>query len=91
MTAEQQDDALLLTNVVPMYPEFQSECSSLGGHQQGALSLTKASCLAEIWAYIHKALLKKYAFIYQGVNVVAGPVFDYNYDGQHDAAEPTQQ
>ncbi|XP_056876170.1 ectonucleotide pyrophosphatase/phosphodiesterase family member 3 [Takifugu flavidus] len=68
VTAEQQYDALLMSNVVPMYPEFK-----------------------RIWAYFHNTLLKKYAFIYDGINVVVGPVFDYNYDGRHDAAEQIQQ
>lgn len=44
-----------------------------------------------VWAYIHSTLLQKYAFLYQGVNVVAGPVFDDNYDGQYDPAEQSPQ
>lgn len=47
--------------------------------------------VAEIWAYLHNTLLTKYAFIYDGINVVVGPVFDYNYDGRYDAAEQIQQ
>lgn len=35
-------------------------------------------------------MLKKYASTYRGVNVVVGPVFDYDYDGQHDALEQSQ-
>uniref|UniRef100_A0A3B3VG78 Venom phosphodiesterase 2-like n=1 Tax=Poecilia latipinna TaxID=48699 RepID=A0A3B3VG78_9TELE len=40
-----------------------------------------------IWDYLHNTLLKKYASIYNGINVVTGPVFDYNYDGQYDTIE----
>uniref|UniRef100_A0A671VE76 Venom phosphodiesterase 1-like n=1 Tax=Sparus aurata TaxID=8175 RepID=A0A671VE76_SPAAU len=67
-TADEQFDALLLSNVVPMYPEFK-----------------------KIWDYFHRSLLKKYASIYNGVNVVTGPVFDYNYDGRYDSPEQIQQ
>uniref|UniRef100_A0A671VD45 Venom phosphodiesterase 1-like n=1 Tax=Sparus aurata TaxID=8175 RepID=A0A671VD45_SPAAU len=66
-TADEQFDALLLSNVVPMYPEFK-----------------------KIWDYFHRSLLKKYASIYNGVNVVTGPVFDYNYDGRYDSPEQIQ-
>uniref|UniRef100_A0A7N6B519 SMB domain-containing protein n=1 Tax=Anabas testudineus TaxID=64144 RepID=A0A7N6B519_ANATE len=63
-TGDQQYDALLLSNVVPMYPEFK-----------------------KVWDYFHSTLLKEYASIYNGINVVTGPVFDYNYDGQYDTQE----
>ncbi|XP_068566752.1 ectonucleotide pyrophosphatase/phosphodiesterase family member 3-like [Cebidichthys violaceus] len=67
-TVDQQYDALLMSNVVPMYPEFK-----------------------KIWDYFHSTLLKKYASIYNGINVVTGPAFDYNYDGQYDTPEQIQQ
>lgn len=88
-TAEQRDDALLLSNVVPMFPEFQSECSS-PRTQWGRCHTQAVLSVAEIWAYIQKALLKKYASTYQGVNVVVGPVFDYDYNGQHDTLDLDQ-
>ncbi|XP_037549053.1 venom phosphodiesterase 1 [Nematolebias whitei] len=68
VTADQQFDALLVSNVVPMYPEFR-----------------------KIWDYFHKTLLKKYASVYNGINVVTGPAFDYNYDGRYDTQEQIQQ
>ncbi|KAF3706981.1 Ectonucleotide pyrophosphatase/phosphodiesterase family member 3 [Channa argus] len=67
-TADQQYDALLISNVVPMYPEFK-----------------------KIWDYFQSSLLKKYASVYNGVNVVTGPVFDYNYDGRYDAEDQILQ
>ncbi|XP_060948261.1 venom phosphodiesterase 1 [Limanda limanda] len=67
-TAEQQFDSLLMSNVVPMYPEFK-----------------------KIWNYFHGSLLMKYADVYNGINVVIGPVFDYNYDGRFDSPEQIQQ
>ncbi|XP_047460671.1 venom phosphodiesterase 1 [Mugil cephalus] len=68
MTADQQYDALLLSNVVPMYPEFK-----------------------KIWDYFHNTLLKRYASLYNGINVVTGPAFDYNYDGRYDTPDQIQQ
>lgn len=50
-----------------------------------------SSALVEIWDYFHSTLLKKYASIYNGINVATGPVFDYNYDGQYDTPEQIQQ
>uniref|UniRef100_A0A3Q4I2I5 Ectonucleotide pyrophosphatase/phosphodiesterase family member 3-like n=1 Tax=Neolamprologus brichardi TaxID=32507 RepID=A0A3Q4I2I5_NEOBR len=48
------------------------------------------SSFSGIWEYFHNTLLKKYASIYNGMNVVLGPVFDYNYDGQFDTPEQIQ-
>uniref|UniRef100_A0AAY4DB30 Ectonucleotide pyrophosphatase/phosphodiesterase family member 3 n=1 Tax=Denticeps clupeoides TaxID=299321 RepID=A0AAY4DB30_9TELE len=67
-TAEEQYDALTMTNVVPMLPQFR-----------------------RIWDYFQAVLLKKYAMQYNGINVVTGPVFDYNYDGLYDTVEQIQQ
>lgn len=47
--------------------------------------------LTEVWDYFHSTLLKEYASIYNGINVVTGPVFDYNYDGQYDTQEQNKQ
>ena len=46
---------------------------------------------SEIWDYFHSSLLKKYASVYNGINVVSGPVFDYNYDGHYDTPEQIHQ
>uniref|UniRef100_A0A8C8I0W3 SMB domain-containing protein n=1 Tax=Oncorhynchus tshawytscha TaxID=74940 RepID=A0A8C8I0W3_ONCTS len=67
-TAEEEYDGLLMSNVVPMYPEFK-----------------------KIWDYFHTTLLKKYASQYNGINVVTGPAFDYNYDGQFDSQDQIEQ
>lgn len=40
-----------------------------------------------IWTYFHGTLLKKYAAVYNGVNVLTGPAFDYDHDGRHDRPE----
>ncbi|MBN3306092.1 ENPP3 phosphodiesterase, partial [Amia calva] len=67
-TVDGQYDGLLMSNVVPMYPQFK-----------------------RIWDYFHNVLLKKYAFQYNGINVVSGPVFDYNYDGRFDTPAEIKQ
>ncbi|XP_028908951.1 ectonucleotide pyrophosphatase/phosphodiesterase family member 1 isoform X2 [Ornithorhynchus anatinus] len=61
-------EALITSNVVPMYPSFQV-----------------------IWNYFHHKLLPKYARERNGVNVVSGPVFDYDYDGLNDNPEMLKQ
>lgn len=45
----------------------------------------------EVWDYFHTTLLKKYASQYNGINVVTGPAFDYNYDGQFDSQDQIEQ
>uniref|UniRef100_A0A8C2YYL4 Extracellular Endonuclease subunit A domain-containing protein n=1 Tax=Cyclopterus lumpus TaxID=8103 RepID=A0A8C2YYL4_CYCLU len=67
-TADQRFDALLMSNVVPMYPEFK-----------------------KVWDFFLGSLLKKYASLHHGVNVVTGPAFDFNHDGQSDTREQLQQ
>ncbi|XP_030606550.1 autotaxin isoform X2 [Archocentrus centrarchus] len=44
-----------------------------------------------IWGYFQRALVKKYATERNGVNILIGPVFDYNYDGVRDSAEKIRE
>lgn len=46
---------------------------------------------AGIWDYFQSTLLQKFASFYNGVTVVMGPAFDYNYDGRHDTPDQIQQ
>ena len=46
--------------------------------------------LLGIWDHFQVVLLRKYALQYNGLNVVTGPVFDYNYDGLYDSADQIQ-
>lgn len=46
---------------------------------------------AGIWDYFQGTMLQKFASFYNGVTVVMGPAFDYNYDGRHDTPEQIQQ
>ncbi|XP_071997621.1 ectonucleotide pyrophosphatase/phosphodiesterase family member 3 isoform X3 [Engystomops pustulosus] len=43
-----------------------------------------------IWNYLNKVLLVKYSLERNGINVVTGPIFDYNYDGHVDAQDQIQ-
>uniref|UniRef100_A0A672UL67 Ectonucleotide pyrophosphatase/phosphodiesterase 3 n=1 Tax=Strigops habroptila TaxID=2489341 RepID=A0A672UL67_STRHB len=64
----EQYDALLTSNIVPMYRAFR-----------------------ELWDYFHNVLLQEYARERNGVNVISGPVFDYNYDGHFDTFDEIKQ
>lgn len=39
---------------------------------------------ADIWEYVHSSLLPKYSQQLNGVNVITGPIFDEDYDGNVD-------
>uniref|UniRef100_A0A8D0B7M0 Ectonucleotide pyrophosphatase/phosphodiesterase family member 3 n=1 Tax=Salvator merianae TaxID=96440 RepID=A0A8D0B7M0_SALMN len=67
-SADEQYDALLTSNIVPMYKEFQ-----------------------RLWNYFHDTLLPKYAKERNGLNVISGPIFDYNYDGHFDSLDMITQ
>ncbi|XP_075354871.1 ectonucleotide pyrophosphatase/phosphodiesterase family member 3 [Mycteria americana] len=67
-SALEQYDALLTSNIVPMYRAFR-----------------------DIWDYFHNVLLHEYARERNGVNVISGPVFDYNYDGHFDTLDEIKQ
>ncbi|KAL0963371.1 hypothetical protein UPYG_G00305490 [Umbra pygmaea] len=44
-----------------------------------------------IWNYFQKSLVKKHAMERNGVNLVCGPIFDFDYDGLRDSAEKIKQ
>ncbi|KAG1929592.1 venom phosphodiesterase 1 isoform X3 [Pimephales promelas] len=44
-----------------------------------------------LWQYFQEVLLLKYASQYNGINVVTGPVYDYNYDGRFDSPDQIQE
>ncbi|XP_064409967.1 ectonucleotide pyrophosphatase/phosphodiesterase family member 2 isoform X1 [Latimeria chalumnae] len=45
----------------------------------------------KIWNYFQKVLIKKYATERNGVNVINGPIFDYDYDGLSDTLDKIKQ
>uniref|UniRef100_UPI003AAFB1D1 autotaxin-like n=1 Tax=Centroberyx gerrardi TaxID=166262 RepID=UPI003AAFB1D1 len=44
-----------------------------------------------VWSFLQQTLLRRYAEENRGVNVLAGPVFDHNYDGLRDSRETVQE
>ncbi|XP_043117298.1 ectonucleotide pyrophosphatase/phosphodiesterase family member 2-like isoform X3 [Puntigrus tetrazona] len=44
-----------------------------------------------MWSYFQKSLVRRYASERNGVNVVVGPIFDYDYNGLRDSAETIKQ
>ncbi|XP_060727255.1 ectonucleotide pyrophosphatase/phosphodiesterase family member 2 isoform X2 [Tachysurus vachellii] len=44
-----------------------------------------------VWTYFQKTLVKKYASERNGLNVVVGPVFDYDSDGLRDTEDKMKQ
>lgn len=44
-----------------------------------------------IWGYFQRALVKKYATERNGVNVLTGPIFDYDFDGVRDSLEKIKE
>ncbi|VTJ81484.1 Hypothetical predicted protein [Marmota monax] len=63
-TSNSRYDALVTSNMVPMYEEFK-----------------------KMWDYFQGVLLIEYATKKNGVNVISGPIFDYNYDGHFDTPD----
>ncbi|KAM5158035.1 autotaxin isoform 3-T3 [Mantella aurantiaca] len=41
----------------------------------------------KIWNYFQRVLVKRYASERNGVNIITGPVFDYDYDGLYDTSD----
>ncbi|KAL7987761.1 hypothetical protein Chor_006680 [Crotalus horridus] len=44
-----------------------------------------------LWNYFHTTLIPKYARERNGLNVISGPIFDYNYDGHFDSYDTIKQ
>ncbi|XP_068094067.1 autotaxin isoform X2 [Hyperolius riggenbachi] len=41
----------------------------------------------KIWNYFQRVLVKRYALEKNGVNIITGPIFDYDYDGLYDTPD----
>ncbi|XP_020652181.2 autotaxin isoform X2 [Pogona vitticeps] len=41
----------------------------------------------KVWNYFQRVLVKRYAIERNGVNVISGPIFDYDFDGLHDTPD----
>ncbi|XP_031442088.1 venom phosphodiesterase 1 [Clupea harengus] len=80
-------------NIIPafLYPPNLNESAD---GQYDALTMSNVVPMyhqfKRIWDHFQVVLLRKYALQYNGLNVVTGPVFDYNYDGLYDSADQIQ-
>ncbi|XP_064203911.1 ectonucleotide pyrophosphatase/phosphodiesterase family member 2-like [Anguilla rostrata] len=45
----------------------------------------------KVWNYFQRTLVRRYASERNGVNIISGPIFDYDYDGLRDSAEKMEQ
>ncbi|KAG7258098.1 hypothetical protein CRUP_032748, partial [Coryphaenoides rupestris] len=45
----------------------------------------------QVWGFFQRILVRRYAMERNGLNVVAGPIFDYDHDGVRDSAEKMKQ
>ncbi|XP_034016368.1 ectonucleotide pyrophosphatase/phosphodiesterase family member 2 isoform X2 [Thalassophryne amazonica] len=45
----------------------------------------------KVWSYLQGTLLRRYAEENNGINIMAGPIFDYNYDGLRDSMETIKE
>ncbi|XP_044278041.1 ectonucleotide pyrophosphatase/phosphodiesterase family member 2 isoform X1 [Varanus komodoensis] len=41
----------------------------------------------KVWNYFQRVLVKRYAIERNGVNIITGPIFDYDFDGLHDTPD----
>lgn len=48
-------------------------------------------CSAGVWSYLQGTLLRRYAEENNGINVLTGPIFDFNYDGLRDTTEKIKE
>ncbi|KAG8004828.1 Ectonucleotide pyrophosphatase/phosphodiesterase family member 2, partial [Nibea albiflora] len=44
-----------------------------------------------VWSYLQGTLLRRYAEENNGINVLTGPIFDFNYDGLRDTPEKIKE
>nr|XP_056710098.1 ectonucleotide pyrophosphatase/phosphodiesterase family member 2 isoform X1 [Euleptes europaea] len=44
-----------------------------------------------VWNYFQRVLVKRYATERNGVNVISGPIFDYDFDGLYDTTDKIKQ
>uniref|UniRef100_H2UDZ8 Ectonucleotide pyrophosphatase/phosphodiesterase 2 n=1 Tax=Takifugu rubripes TaxID=31033 RepID=H2UDZ8_TAKRU len=68
-----------------------TELSSNGEKKYDAVVITNTvpmyPAFKKIWSYFQRSLVKRYATERNGLNVLVGPIFDYDYDGVRDSTE----
>uniref|UniRef100_A0A673LDT4 Ectonucleotide pyrophosphatase/phosphodiesterase family member 2-like n=1 Tax=Sinocyclocheilus rhinocerous TaxID=307959 RepID=A0A673LDT4_9TELE len=74
---------------------YPPQLSSSQGVRYDAVLITNTvpmyPAFKRVWGYFQKSLVRRYASERNGVNVVVGPIFDYDYNGLRDSAETIKQ
>ncbi|KAJ7405003.1 hypothetical protein WISP_142448 [Willisornis vidua] len=90
-------------DLITLYNYLKRHCSQTGLGEGTAESLCTTygnaslevvlciSLITEVWNYFQRILVKRYATERNGVNVISGPIFDYDYDGLHDTPDKIKQ
>ncbi|XP_068188970.1 autotaxin isoform X3 [Antennarius striatus] len=70
---------------------FPPDLASTPGSRHDASLITNTvpmyPAFKRIWTYLQGALLRRYAEERNGIHVLAGPVYDYDYDGLRDTVD----
>ncbi|XP_029695290.1 autotaxin isoform X3 [Takifugu rubripes] len=70
---------------------YPPQLSSNGEKKYDAVVITNTvpmyPAFKKIWSYFQRSLVKRYATERNGLNVLVGPIFDYDYDGVRDSTE----
>uniref|UniRef100_A0A8C3XF94 Autotaxin n=1 Tax=Cyanoderma ruficeps TaxID=181631 RepID=A0A8C3XF94_9PASS len=76
-------------------PGNSQSCAAYRGDKQLSYGFLfpprKSRELFKVWNYFQRVLVKRYATERNGVNVISGPIFDYDYDGLHDTPDKIKQ
>ncbi|KAJ0000054.1 hypothetical protein NQD34_011896 [Periophthalmus magnuspinnatus] len=65
-------------------PAYSQSCTNYRADKQITYAFVYPP---RIWSYFQRALVKKFANEKNGVNVLIGPIFDYDFDGVRDSTE----
>nr|XP_057903443.1 ectonucleotide pyrophosphatase/phosphodiesterase family member 2-like [Doryrhamphus excisus] len=84
-TAYQQNRLLTYGFLFP--PELASSPESKYEASLITNTVPMFPAFTRVWRYLQGALLRRYSQENGGINILAGPVFDYDYNGHRDALE----
>ncbi|KAG2464970.1 ectonucleotide pyrophosphatase/phosphodiesterase family member 2 [Polypterus senegalus] len=74
---------------------YPPQLASSSDARYDALLITNAvpmfPSFKKVWSFFQRTLLKRYATERNGINVISGPVFDYDFDGLHDTSDKIKQ
>lgn len=67
-----------------LHPPYLNETGSESDSLISSNMAPMYRAFKKVWSYFHKTVLLKYSQQLNGVNVVSGPIFDVNFDGNVD-------